>query len=230
MDAIDEIIRDYEGVVKVVDKDAKEQTDRAYGGMVRELKGKLQEHITEEIIKFAWQEIGGEANRLEINSKKIRIPILQDYIDRIADTEIRNYINAHKSEYYYGLSVDKHIFIDGQFVAGIECKAYTENAMLKRILVDFHLLSTLYPKLDCYLFQLESQLTGDYSELPEKVFGSKSTHSIMSYFPDVNLKIFTFLKGERKVDEPIHKFFKPLERKIVEDAVELLSITLRTYL
>lgn len=230
MDAIDEIIRDYEGVVKVVDKNAQTQNDRAYGGMVRELKGKLQEHITEEIIKFTWQEIGGKSSRLEINSNKIRIPILQEYIDRIPDTEIRNYINSNREKYYYGLSVDKHIFVDNKFIAGIECKAYTENAMIKRILVDFHLLKTVYPHLDCFLFQLESQLGGDYSELPQKIFGSKSTHSIMSYFPDVDLKIFTFLQGERNVDEPIHKYFKPLERKVIEDAVEMLSIPLRTYL
>ena len=50
----------------------------------------------------------------------------------------------------------------------------------------------------------------------------------MSYF-DVDLNIMTLLKGERKVDEPIHKaeFFKPLEFKSVERTInkmkELLS-------
>ena len=44
--SIDEIIHDYETVVKVVDTDASEQTERAYGGVVRAMKGKLQEHIT----------------------------------------------------------------------------------------------------------------------------------------------------------------------------------------
>ena len=73
--------------------------------------------------------------------------------------------------------------------------------MLKRILVDFHLLKTLYPHLTCCLFQLESQLGGDYADLPETPFGSRATHSIMSYFDDVDLHIVTFLKGERKVDK-----------------------------
>ena len=51
---------EYNTVVKVVDKNAQQDTSsRAYGGIVRSIKGKLQEHITEEIIKFAWVYSGG---------------------------------------------------------------------------------------------------------------------------------------------------------------------------
>ena len=128
--------------------------------------------------------------------------------------------------------MDKQVYIDDVFVLGIECKAYTENAMIKRILVDFSLLKTIYPDLNCYLFQLESQLGGDYSDLKEITFGSKPTHTLMSYFPEVKLNVFTFLEGERKVDEPIHKkeFFKPLKREQVEKAVTLLAADLKNHL
>ena len=122
------------------------------------------------------------------------------------------------------------MYIDKKFVIGIECKAYTENAMLKRILVDFHLLKTKYPNLSCYLFQLESQLGGDYSELNRKTFGSHPTHTLMSYFDDVELKIITFLKGERKINRPIHKFFKPLEKKQIVYAIKLLAGDLSRFL
>jgi len=54
-------------------------------------------------------------------------------------------------------------------IMGIECKAYTENAMLKRILVDFTLLKSIVPKANCVLLQLESQLTGDYSKPMNKI-------------------------------------------------------------
>jgi len=64
-------------------------------------------------------------------------------------------------------------------------------------------------------------LGGDYSDLPETIFGSRPTHSIMSYFADVDLHIFTFLRGERDIENPIHKHFKPLETHIVEKAVKL---------
>lgn len=227
---IDEIIGHYDAVIKVVDNEAKEKEDRAYGGMVREVKGALQEWITTQIVLLAWERLGGEASRIEINSKKIRIPIQDDYIEKLECKEVKDYIKAHKKDYYYGLSVDKHIFIDSKFVMGIECKAYTENAMIKRILVDFHLLKTVFPKISCYLFQLESQLGGDYSSLPSVVYGGKSTHSIMSYFSDVKLNIVTLLKGERDINRPIHKYIKKLERKEVERATKIIEEDLREYL
>ena len=146
------------------------------------------------------------------------------------NTEVKNYILDNIESYYYGLSVDKHIFIDGKFVAWIECKAYTENAMLKSIMVDFWMLKKFYPNLYCFLFQLESQLGGDFSELNNITYGSKPSHSIMSYFPEVDLNIFTFLKGERKIDKPIHKYFKELKIEQFEKAVDLLENYLKKFL
>jgi len=226
---IEELVKEYTTVVKLVDRDAHNNNDRAYGGVVRSIKGKLQEYLTQEVIKLAWQSIGGDDNRLEINSKKFKIPILKDYFSILKDEEIKRYIMSNIDNYYYKLSVDKQVFIDGKFVLGIECKAYTENAMLKRILVDFKLLKTQFPYLKCYLFQLESQLGGDYSELNKKTFGSHSTHTLLSYFKEVDLKIFTFLKGERLVDKPIHKYFKPLDPYQIEKAVEIIANELRGF-
>ena len=229
---IDELITTYNSVVKVVDKNANEEDDRAYGGVVRSVKGKLQEHITEEIIKIAWESIGGEDSRIIIHSQKIKILIKKDYVLQIEDNEIKQYILSNLSEYIFGLSVDKQVVVDGKFILGIECKAYTENAMIKRILVDFSLLKTIFPNISCYLFQLESQLGGDYRDLNEVTFGSKPTHTLMSYFPEVKLQIFTFLKGERKVDKPIHKseYFKPIEKIQIEKAISMLSAEFKKYI
>jgi len=228
---IRELAKTYESVVKVVDKKAFEDEERAYGGVVRSVKGKLQEYLTEEIIKIAWTEVGGNESRLEINSKKQKIKIRREYINKIEEIDIKNHILENITNYYYGLSIDKQVFIDGKFVIGIECKAYTENAMIKRILVDFSLLKTNFPELHCYLFQLESQLGGDYCKLNKVAFGSTSTHTLMSYFPRVKLNIYTFLKGERKVDHPIHKFeyFKPLEISKIKGAINLLANDLNEF-
>jgi len=230
METIKDIIQTYNSIVKGIDTDASVQTDRAYGGVIRSEKGKLQEYITEAIIRLAWHDLGGVDSRIEINSKKIHIPIQEKYIQHLESEEVRKHIGNKIDDYFYGLSVDKHIFIDRKLIMGIECKAYTENAMIKRILVDFHLLKTKYPNISCYLFQLESQLGGDYSKLTEITNGSISTHSIMSYFEDVDLNIFTFLEGERDVNKPIHKFFKPLEESIIKKAIELLKNDLKKYL
>ncbi|GAA7994332.1 hypothetical protein HpCS24_02230 [Helicobacter pylori] len=129
MSSIKDIIQVYNSVVKDIDKDAQGQDSRAYGGVIRSTKGKLLEDISEKIVKIAWQNIGAKANRLEINSKKIKIPIKDSYIENIANKQVRTL--ERKEDYYYGLSVDKHIFVDNQLVMGIECKNYTENAMLK---------------------------------------------------------------------------------------------------
>lgn len=229
---INNLINDYNTVVKVIDKDAKNDTSqRAYGGIIRATKGKLQEHITEEIIKIAWEDLGGNKERLKIDSKKHKIPINISYVEnRIQDNDVKEYILHNIDDYYYGLSVDKQVYIDNKFVLGIECKAYTENAMLKRILVDFYLLKTKFPNISSYLFQLESQLGGDYSALNDKTFGSHSTHTLLSYFENVELNIVTFIKGERKVDKPIHKYFKPLEEKQLIFAVNLIKNDLKNYL
>ena len=123
-------------------------------------------------------------------------------------------VKAHieNKPHFFMASVDKHVYVKGAFVMGIECKNYTENAMLKRIMLDFMMLRSQYPNLKCALFQLESQLGGDHSELNEITLGSKSSHTIMSLF-DFPLQIVTFLKGERKVDQPIHKpgFYKQMK-------------------
>ncbi|MBQ9182964.1 MAG: restriction endonuclease [Neisseriaceae bacterium] len=222
--SIQEIINTYNTVIGVMEETAHEQDtsgERAYGGVVRATKGKLQEFITQRLIETAWiDELQQNKDRLEINSKKIAIPMKRTYLDTLPEN-IKEYISGHINNYIYKLSVDKHIFIDNKFISGIECKAFTENAMLKRILVDFMLLKTKYPKLDCFLFQLESQLGGDYSSINNVSFGSTTTHSIMSYFENVNLNIFTFIKGERDIKQPIHKpeYFKPLEASALEKAV-----------
>jgi len=229
---LEELIKEYNAVVKVIDRTGRDSADRAYGGVVRMAKGGLQEYLTEEIVKLAWESIGGNPFLLNINSAKVTIPMQDTYIANIADEEIRNHILEYRTNYTYQLSVDKHIFINNKFAIAIECKAYAENAMMKRILVDFMLLKTRYPDLKTFLFQLESQLGGDYSKLNSVTFGSYPTHTLASYFPTVDLKIVTFLRGERRVDEPIHKedYFKPLEKEQLQRVLLTMQEALTDFL
>lgn len=226
---LQEIIQHYDEVLTSVDENAQHTEGRAYGGVLRSSKGKLQEDITEELARIAWQFVGGDPNSLDINSQKISIPIQHDYISRIANQEVKQHILENIKDYVYGLSVDKHVFIDGEFVIGIECKAYAENAMIKRILIDFDLLKTQYPNLSCYLFQLESQLGGDYQQLTTPTYGSRPTHTIQSYF-SCDLQIITLLEGARKVTRPIHKYFKPLKIEVLRNVVNILAKDMEQFL
>lgn len=232
IDEIQEIIDAYNKLVRNIDTKATESKDgRAYGGMVRAGKGKLIESIAKEIVLMAWKKLGGDINRVKFESEKVKIPINKEYIEKIKNPEVKKYLLSNIKKCYYLQKTDIHVYIDGRFVMAIECKAYTENAMMKRILVDFTLLKKVSPDLICVLFQLESQLGGDYSSLKENILGSFPTHTLLSYF-DVDLHIITLLAGERKVDQPIHKpeFFKPLKRESLEKAVDIISNLLKKYI
>ena len=204
--------------------------ERAFGGVIRAAKGKLVEGMAPHIVRLSWAECGGAPERLSFGDvKTYRVPVQPAYVSGLPP-DIRDYINARLDRHFYRAQVDLHLFVDGKFSVGIECKAFTENAMIKRILVDFRLLKSQHPDLICCLLQLESQLGGSYSNpLDTPQTGSPSTHTLLSYFPEVTLNIITLLEGERKVDRPIHQaqHFKQLNPAVLEHAINQFAALLR---
>ena len=225
---IQEIINAYDTLVKGIHKKATDNQDRAYGGIIRAGKGKMLESIAKILVKLAWKELGKEENRLKIIGTRILIPIQEDYIERLDDEEVKEHIKKNLKNYTYPYKPDVLVMIDDKPVLEIECKTYTENAMLKRILVDCTLCKEKYPDMIFILLQLESQLGGDYSELKDNPLGSTSSHTLLSHF-DIDLNIITLLKGERKVDKPIHRkeFFKPLTKESLKISIEEIKEILR---
>jgi len=222
---IKELINAYNLLVKGIEAKANEDEERAYGGIIRAGKGLLVESIGKRIVEIAWDALEGDHERLSLNKKSVKLPLKKDYLNRIKSKEVLDWIKANIESFYYTIKTDIHVYIDKKFVIGVECKAYSENAMLKRILVDFTLLKQIHPELSCVLLQLESQLTGDYSNPSQTIiYGSYSTHTLLSYF-DVDLNIVTLLEGERKVDAPIHKrkFYKELKEVNLLKAVEVFK-------
>lgn len=225
------LIAAYNKLVKGIDHIALMNSDRAYGGIIRAGKGKLVESITSNLVEIAWTDIlHQQTTRMEINKKKMPIGINNDYISRISDPKVRNYVETNRDSLIYKFGTDVQVFIDGQLVLPIECKAYSENAMLKRILFDALLMKEAVGINTYFLVQLESQLGGDYSELNDITYGSPATHALLSH-ADVELKIITLLKGERKVDRPIHKaeYYKELEIKELLKAVNTFAHALKKY-
>lgn len=230
---IDELVKAYNLLVGGIEDRATHPTAddelRAYGGIVRAGKGLLVESLAKNLAIIAWKELGGDMSRFSTEKETIKIPLKKDYINKIKNPDVKEFIKQNILKYYYNLTTDVQISIDNKFIMGIECKAYTENAMMKRIMVDFTFLKQVFPSAKCVLLQLESQLGGDYSDLKSKITcGSFPTHTIMSYF-DVDLNIITLLEGERKVDKPIHKqnYFKELKKNSLEKAVEVLKQLLK---
>jgi hypothetical protein len=218
------LINAYEFLVKGIDTKAKESEDRVYGGIIRAGKGILVESLAKSLIEIAWKELGRDSSRLSLEKETVKIPIKREYLKRVKSPEVKKFIKKHINDFYYPLKTDIHVHIDGEFKLAMECKSYTENAMLKRMLVDFTLLKQVYPDLSFVLFQLESQLGGDYSASNLIKFGSPSTHTLLSYF-DIDLNIITLLEGERKVDKPIHKpeYYKELREDSLLNAFRIIK-------
>lgn len=225
------LINAYNKLVKGIDDAASMSEDRAYGGIIRAGKGKLVEKVTSHLVQIAWTDIlDQDPSRMEINKKKIPIGIKDDYIQRISNPKVKAYVISNRDKLVYKFGTDVQVYIDGRLVLPIECKSYTENAMLKRILFDAKLMKEARGINTYYLVQLESQLGGDYSELNDISYGSPATHALLSHV-DVELKIITLLKGERKVDRPIHKpeFFKELKMNELKKTVNLFANDLKRY-
>lgn len=227
------IVDDYEDTVKNMWEKAESAEGRALGGYLRSEKGALVERMAEGMVRAGWRSAGGEGGSLEIDKSKSRVPIDREYVESLSRDKVRWHVKENIEEYYYDISVDLHVHVGGSTPLVVECKSYTENAMMKRILVDCQLLAGALDDQDpvFVLFQLESQLGGDYSELPPVELGSSSTHTLMSHFPDVDLEIMTLLEGERKVDRPIHdpKHYKPVEAEVVRSYIGRFGEILQSY-
>jgi hypothetical protein len=231
-----DLIKAYDTLVKGIEQNAHDDNDtgeRAYGGVIRAGKGKLVESLAKNLVIIAWSELNQKLSRLDLTQREaIKIRIKNEYISKIENEKVKEFIQRNIDNYFYKFRTDVHVMIDNKFVLGIECKAYTENAMLKRIMVDFSFLHNIYPEAKCVLLQLESQLTGDYSQIyKDTIYGSYSSHSIMSYFEN-NLNIVTLLEGERKVNEAIHKgeFYKELKIEALDKAVEKIKSLLKDFI
>ncbi len=229
---LDTIIKDYEKLVKGINQEAINNEDRAYGGIIRAGKGKLVESITQALVEIAWITVlKQDPNRLRTDKNKMKIGIKEGYENKIKNNAVREYINLNRDKLFYRFGTDVHVYIDDKLVLPIECKAYTENAMLKRILFDAVLMKEAKGINKYFLLQLESQLGGDYSKHNGITYGSASTHVLMSHV-NVDLEIITLLEGERKVDRPIHKaeYYKPLTVESLNYAVNVFSDALKYYI
>ena len=203
------------------------------GGQIRGKKGKLVETLLEVIVSLAWHEIGGGVNRINIEKRRVPVSINEDYVKNLTPESTCNYVRQNIDKYVFRLELDKVVEIDNQSVLAIECKAYTENTMLRRTLRDFELALITNPKLLFCLFQLENSLGGDYGD-PNKseYLGSMSSHALMSHSPTVSLEIITLLDSNQGRSGRIHKpeYFKKLPVENVATCVSKFCVLLEPFL
>ena len=73
--------------IQGIDYVAQVDQDRAYGGIIRSAKGKLLEELCKELVTIAWDELGGERNRLSFSNKRVDVPLRHEYISKIKSEE-----------------------------------------------------------------------------------------------------------------------------------------------
>lgn len=200
------------------------------GGQIRSAKGKLVVNLLDAIVRQAWGEMG-EPERLEIQTQRVEIPINADYVRNLTPQATKAHVEENIEGCIYRVELDRAVLIDERLVLGIECKSYTENAMLKRALKDFELTLQRHPEMLFCLFQLENALGGDYGE-PSKMdyLGSESTHTLLSHSP-VRLEIITLLNENRTTQREIHRpaHFKALPLENVEACIRKFQRLLRSF-
>ena len=202
----------FDKFIKFYDRIVRKMWRIRAGGKLRSMKGSLTETMAEEMVLLAWKNVGGKPSKIKIDKQKYPI-------------------KDNKSN-VYKLSQDKQVYIDGKFVLSIECKAYAEVAMYKRILVDSYLLKKQFPDLKFCLFQLESMLGGDYSKDVNHPMGSPSVKVLEFYFSGLDIEIITLLDGERNIKREIHKqaFYKPLRQERLRHALNYFEEALKKYI
>lgn len=185
---------------------------KVIAGQIRYIKGRMVEDLTKDILKMVCYNLGIEESRVSFDKNPVHLGIENDYyvFNQIDNIHVAEHILDNLDDYICSLETDVHLNIDKKFIINVECKTYTESAMLKRILCDSMLVKSVYPNVSCALVQLENALGGDYGKNTYPTFGSRIAHVIMSRL-GVKLDILTLMLGNRRANAPLDKYPKPLD-------------------
>jgi hypothetical protein len=165
-------------IVKINDK-------TELGGQIRSKKGNLVENIAGKIVDLVIDDLDLQ-DRLSVAFGG-SIPLgLRDF-DRCM----------------YPLEADLLISdTKNRPLISIECKSYTENAMMTRTIDQARMIKDEYHNMSFVLLQLENSLGGNGKNGFE---GNDTTTYLYHMHPTVNLNVLTLLDGKRYSSKPIHK-------------------------
>lgn len=108
--------------------------------------------------------------------------------------------------------VDIHIYLDGKFIAVVECKAYLDSCYYVRACDDFTLFKKFGYDVKKYIFTLENSIDED-----TKVFTDHVTENVCD-------NIFCLLDGKRTSAKPIYdsKFRKPINLQKLYEFIDYM--------
>lgn len=189
MKALNEIVND---VYNYLNNRFDEEEKLTGEGVIRNFAGET----VEKLATLVWEEIG--LNYPELHSK---ITVGKKTPYKIIDVE-GNYINE---------SVDRHCFIDGEFVLAIECKAYLDKCYLQRADSDFSLMKTQTASTAGIVLSIENSI----APMSEKFFLNRG---------NVN-NIFYLATGKRNSNktQKINKHRDRISRDLIATYVNYIN-------
>lgn len=211
---LNQIILNAEKKVDVI----KKTTSRASGGIKRMAKGDLVEEIYSRIIKFCLNEkksnlkLINKMGNLPKDVKKVPIlKVSQNYINLKNLKFTKKELATGYEDKFDGFILDNQ---DIKFV--LEYKAYSENTMLKRCLVDASIAQKFDKNINYCLCLLQSHLYQN-----ERLIGYNA-HSLMDFFYQkfrVNVDILILVKEPRVVNEDIIKKKYQINYELLKNTV-----------
>ena len=211
---LNQIILNAEKKVDVI----KKTTSRASGGIKRMAKGDLVEEIYSRIIKFCLNEkksnlkLINKMGNLPKDVKKVPIlKVSQNYINLKNLKFTKKELATGYEDKFDGFILDNQ---DIKFV--LEYKAYSENTMLKRCLVDASIAQIFDKNINYCLCLLQSHLYQN-----ERLIGYNA-HSLMDFFYQkfrVNVDILILVKEPRVVNEDIIKKKYQINYELLKNTV-----------
>ena len=189
-------------------------------GQIRGKKGTLVEDLAEDLLLISCSDLGISEDRISFDPVHVRVMLTSpEYLMRLPE-EVGNYLLDNLDLCYHELVTDKNLSIDGRFILDVECKSYTENTMLKKIIQDCLFVRSVYPTVCFAILQLENSLGGDFGA--SDIYGSRAAHAIMSHF-DLNIHIITLMDGNRHSHKPIEVYPKPLKMDRLEKSLDIFK-------
>jgi hypothetical protein len=184
-----------EELTGIMDKWCENYSENFSGGKMRGDRGADIEEFVRKTINRIGLEISRDLVAVKGSSNKKELKI------QLGDKEIKK---DHQ--------VDIHIYLDGKFVAVIECKAYLDSCYYVRACDDFTLFKKFGYNVKKYLFTLENSIDED-----TKMFTDHVTENVCDH-------IFCLLDGKRTSAKPIYdsKFRKPINMEKLYEFIDYM--------
>jgi len=179
----------------IMDKWCENHSENYSGGKMRGDRGADIEVFVRNTINNIGTELSKNLVAVKGSSDKKELKLL------VGDKEIKK---DHQ--------VDIHVYLDGKFIAVVECKAYLDSCYYVRACDDFILFKKFGYDVKKYIFTLENSIDED-----TKIFTDHVTENVCSH-------VFCLLDGKRTSSKPIYdsNFRKPINTQKLYEFIDYM--------